>query len=88
MVLLRWSFLLGIALALSTQAQLRLSEVMTCNTSTFQDPSGEYPDWIELCAEGKESIDLASYRLGSGENALWQFPSLVVFQVITMCPSV
>lgn len=73
-----WLFLLGIALALSAQAQLRISEVMTCNTSTYPEPSGEFRDWIELCAEGKESINLASYRLGIGEETLWKFPSLVV----------
>ncbi len=74
----RWSFLLGFALVLSAQAELRLSEVMTCNTSTYQDPSGEFPDWIELHVAGKESIDLAEYRLGSGDETAWQFPRLVV----------
>ena len=78
MRLFRWSVLLGYGLVLCAQGQLQVSEVMTCNTSTYQDRFGDFPDWIELRAEGKESVDLARYSLAAGSGEPWPLPRLLV----------
>ena len=42
---------------------IKISEVMTSNRSSFYDQFGETPDWIELYNKGDTAIDIAGYSL-------------------------
>lgn len=42
---------------------LVINEVMASNSSSFQDPQGEYDDWIEIHNYGRETIDLGGMFL-------------------------
>jgi hypothetical protein len=42
---------------------IKITEVMTSNSSSFYDQFGETPDWIELYNSGDSAIDLAGYSL-------------------------
>jgi hypothetical protein len=42
---------------------IKITEVMTSNSSSFYDQFGETPDWIELYNSGDSAIDLAGYTL-------------------------
>ena len=42
---------------------IKISEVMTSNSSLFYDQFNETPDWIQLYNSGDSAIDLAGYSL-------------------------
>ena len=56
---------------------LYISEVVTSNGS-YSDEDGEYPDWIELCYEGDQKIELSNYYLSDNKQQLkrWNFPKI------------
>ena len=56
---------------------LYISEVVTSNGS-YSDEDGEYSDWIELCYEGEQKIDLSDYYLSDNKQQLkrWKFPKV------------
>lgn len=57
-----------------------ISEVMSNNIDISKDPSGEYPDWIELYNRSDETIDLAGWGLSDDTDApgRWRFPTCVL----------
>lgn len=78
MLFLRFTVLLGLFLVIPAQGELRFAEVMTCNTKTYADSQGEFPDWIELCWQGKESVNLEAFQIGRKGEALSPMPSLTL----------
>jgi hypothetical protein len=46
-----------------TPDDIKISEVMTSNSTTLTDQFNETPDWIELYNSGDTAIDLAGYGL-------------------------
>ena len=71
---LYWSVLLGLALVLHAHGDLRITEVLTCNSGSYVDAHGETPDWIELQWQGVGQVDLSAYTLRCDEKASWRFP--------------
>ena len=58
---------------------LRFSELMAKNRATLADDRGAFPDWIELCNEGTEALDLEGWSLSDGEDkAGWRFPAISI----------
>jgi hypothetical protein len=53
-----------------------INEFMASNTSTIQDESGRYPDWIELFNASEAEADLSGWWLSDdiGEPFSWQIP--------------
>ena len=55
---------------------LVISEIMSSNTSTIQDPQGDYDDWIEIHNTTSAPIDLSDFFLSDNASRplKWQFP--------------
>ncbi len=53
-----------------------INEFMAKNESNYEDPQGDYDDWIELYNNSDETVDLSGmYMSDSAEKLLkWQFP--------------
>ena len=45
------------------QGDVRISEVMTSNASTFALSDGSWPDWIELHNAGEKAVSLSGWSL-------------------------
>lgn len=62
------------------QAQVRINEVMPSNTTVLADPSGAFPDWIELFNAGTAPISLLGYGFSDTAHDLfeWVFPELTL----------
>ncbi len=56
---------------------LVINELMASNSSTIQDPQGEYDDWIEIYNAGQNAINIGSMYLSDdlSEPTKWQIPS-------------
>ena len=53
-----------------------LSEVMTKNKAAFQDPDGDFSDWVEIRNTADRDIDLEGWSLSkNGGKKIWVFPS-------------
>ncbi len=59
---------------------LFINEFMTDNTSTIQDPQGEYEDWIELYNPGPYALNLDGLSLTDDltEPDKWTFPDTLL----------
>jgi len=57
-----------------------ISEVLASNSSGLFDEDGDTPDWIEICSDSSEAIDLAGYFLTDDSNDLerWPFPAVTL----------
>lgn len=60
--------------------ELLINELMSSNTKTIQDESGEYDDWIELYNNSSKDISLYGYFLTDDINKLdkWVIPDTVI----------
>ncbi len=69
--------LFSMLLAMSSSAQVVISEFMAANDETLIDGDGEYSDWIELYNTSSNSVDLTGWYLSDDTNNLtqWVFPS-------------
>ena len=58
---------------------LIITEVMVKNHAVVQDPEGDFPDWIELCNNSGEDLDLTGWSLTDrmGKDGL-VFPSYLL----------
>ncbi len=69
--------LLLIALGLSLQGQVSISEIMASNATVHPDPDlGEYLDWVELYNTGSSVADISGWFLSDDPDnpARWSFP--------------
>ncbi len=59
-----------------TAVEVFVNEVMAQNSSTLEDETGAFPDWIELYNAGSEDVDLEGYWLTDDvQNVFkWRFP--------------
>lgn len=57
-----------------------INEVMSSNTTIFQDEDGDYPDWIEIYNPGVSPVDLTGYGLSddSADPYKWIFPNYIL----------
>ncbi len=53
---------------------LRISELMSANTSYIKGPYGKTWDWIELYNGGKETVDLQDYTFSTDSGELGAYP--------------
>jgi len=55
---------------------LVINEIMASNSSTIQDPQGQYDDWIEIYNFGSTAIDVGGMYLTDdlSETTKWRFP--------------
>ncbi len=53
-----------------------INEIMADNDSTYEDPQGDYDDWLELFNRTDSSVDLTGMYLSDKEDnpTKWQFP--------------
>jgi hypothetical protein len=56
---------------------LVINELMASNSSTIQDPQGEYDDWIEIYNPSSQPVDIGRWFLTDdlGDPTKWQFPA-------------
>ncbi len=68
-----------------------ISEVMASNSQYLQEANGEFYDWIELCNQSGEPVDISGYGLtdNAGNPAKWRLPELTLSpgQCITVLAS-
>ncbi|MHC4323243.1 MAG: lamin tail domain-containing protein, partial [Planctomycetota bacterium] len=59
------------------QANLVINEVMASNSSTIQDPQGQYDDWIEIYNFGSEAVNIGGMYLTDNltDPTKWQIPT-------------
>lgn len=57
-----------------------INEIMASNSTTVQDPNGEYDDWIELYNNSNQPKDISGFFLTDNPTKLnkWQFPANTV----------
>src|SRR2546423_1875320 len=69
-------FALGASPA-AAKDNLLITEFMAVNNSTLADPTGGYPDWIEIYNAGSNTVNLGGWYLTDSALKLtkWQFPS-------------
>ena len=60
--------------------ELILSEVLAANTTTLRQADLTYPDWIEICNQSGEAVNLAGYALSKNAKnpAKWVFPDITI----------
>ncbi|MFC1539689.1 CotH kinase family protein [Candidatus Latescibacterota bacterium] len=63
-------------------AQPIFNEIMSSNTSTFQDEDGDNPDWIEIYNPGDTFINLSGYGLSDRPDNPYKW----VFSAIILAP--
>ncbi len=59
----------------SAQAQtkdygIRISEIMSANSSAFVSDTGKYSDWLEICNTGEEAVNLYGWTLNKADDSL------------------
>lgn len=56
---------------------VRINELMASNQAAVEDPSGAFPDWLEIANFGDAEVDLSGASLTDdlAEPAKWVFPS-------------
>jgi len=57
---------------------VRITEVMSSNSSVIQDDTGEYPDWIEITNTSSSSVNLHGYKLAKDTSIMlkyFEFPN-------------
>lgn len=59
------------------QGHVCISEIMSSNESILADRAGNFGDWIELCNDGNERVELGGYQLRCGKDR-WIFPDCVL----------
>ncbi len=66
----------------SSDSSIVINEVMSSNTTTIPDSSGQFDDWIELFNRSNTPVDLSGYYLSDNNyNYIkWEFPSGIVIQ--------
>ena len=59
---------------------LFINEFMAYNTSTVQDPQGEYEDWVEIYNLGPDAVNLDEFSLTDDltEPYKWNFPDTLL----------
>src|SRR4030042_1892773 len=69
------TYLIGSANAAETT--LVINELMASNSTTNQDPQGQYDDWIEIHNYGLDAIDIGGMYLTDSLSApaKWRIPS-------------
>ncbi|MHC4533932.1 MAG: lamin tail domain-containing protein, partial [Planctomycetota bacterium] len=72
-------FVIGFVLAegaYSVEVPLVINEVMASNSSSIEDPQGEFDDWIEIYNYGNDAIDIGGMYLTDDLTVLtkWQIP--------------
>ncbi len=71
--------LTGFALSADRQTgiALTINELMASNSSTIQDPQGQYDDWVEICNFGSEAINIGGMYLTDdlANPTKWQIPT-------------
>lgn len=55
------SFVLSFVASLAAGQTLQINEVMSSNSSTIADGTGDYADWVELYNPTAASIDISGY---------------------------
>lgn len=72
-----WSAFLGLFLAFSAVAQVRITEFMASNSHTLADEDGDYPDWIEIQNTSGAPVNLQNWSLTdkAGTPFKWLFPA-------------
>ncbi|MDT8302279.1 MAG: lamin tail domain-containing protein, partial [Sedimentisphaerales bacterium] len=62
--------------AYSAQLPLVINEFIASNSSSAQDPQGQYDDWIEIHNYGSDAIDIGGFYLTDNLSApaKWRFP--------------
>lgn len=57
-----------------------ISEVMSSNSQYLQEEDGEYYDWIELCNQSDQPVDISGYGLtdNAGNPAKWRLPQMTL----------
>lgn len=68
--------LLGLSLAFSTWAQVRVTEVMPEDTRVLADEDGEHSGWVELWNSGPQPVSLEGYGLSDDPDQpfRWTLP--------------
>jgi hypothetical protein len=71
-------FFLG--LAIPTQGQVVINEILTSNTTVNTDEDGSYQDWVELYNAGGLSVNLSGYGLTDDATLpyKWTFPAVTM----------
>ncbi|MCP4607254.1 MAG: hypothetical protein GY845_00875 [Planctomycetes bacterium] len=72
--------------AYSAQLPLVINEFMASNSSSAQDPQGQYDDWIEIHNYGNDAIDIGGFYLTDNLSApdKWRFPQNI--PILTTIP--
>ena len=70
-------FLFVCFFAVPSYADIVINEVMSSNSTTIQDPRGDYSDWIEIHNTGPSSVNLADYII-SDVTHYWYFPNITM----------
>lgn len=65
--------------ATSIHEGLRITEIMSDNSSAYPDESGNFPDWVELCNETAHEISLKNITLSNRpDKAKFIFPDHIL----------
>ena len=66
-------------IAATGNTHLRVSEVMSSNSTAFPDDTGAFPDWIELTNTGDTPIALEGYGLSDrADKITFVFPDITI----------
>ena len=71
------AWVLWVAFAARSNAEVLINEFMALNTTTLADQDFQYSDWIEIYNSGPETVDLGGWFLTDDAAALnkWRFPA-------------
>ena len=72
----------GVASIVDNSSPLLINEVMASNSTTKQDPQGEYDDWIELVNHSDSPIDIGGMYLTDEPEALFGGKLIAILAVI------
>ncbi|MDZ7288378.1 MAG: CotH kinase family protein [candidate division KSB1 bacterium] len=65
----------AVQFAFAQPASLYINEFMASNVLAFENPSGDYEDWIEIYNSGASPVDLAGYYLTDDLKNYWKIPA-------------